>query len=143
MDKGRGFKIRALGEIAIRCNDLQKMTEFYHDVLGLEYLTNGAFEGITFFKISEGFGGHTSVLALFEKHGIENVGYWVPDNAPNTLIYIIKHKTRDAAKKSWNDVINDPDWKAAAEKSNKDGAILAKAPESVFMTETNYSMLKK
>tara|TARA_R110002096_G_scaffold416576_2_gene619278 strand:+ start:93091 stop:93624 length:534 start_codon:yes stop_codon:yes gene_type:complete len=87
------------------------------------------------------FRGYT--MALFDKHGMEHVGYWVPVDTPNTLIYIIKHKSIDAAKQSWKNFIDDPDWKVVAEESNRDGAILAKAPDSVFMSETDYSPLSK
>ena len=41
-------------------------------------------------------------MRLFEKHGIQNVAYWHPTDEPdskNVLIYIIKHGSRDAAKK--------------------------------------------
>ncbi|MDJ0826195.1 MAG: VOC family protein [Rhodobacter sp.] len=65
MDTTRGFKVRALGEIAIRCADIEAMAAFYRDVIGLEPLTGGHGDGIVFFRIAEGFGGHTSVLALF------------------------------------------------------------------------------
>src|SRR5690606_31667395 len=44
------------------------------------------------------FRDHT--LDIFEKHGMENVGYWVPQDAPgsdNTLIYIVAHDSREAA----------------------------------------------
>jgi catechol-2,3-dioxygenase len=61
----RGFKVRALGEIAIRCADLAGMTAFYRDVIGLEILAGDHRDGIVFFRISEGFAGHTAVLALF------------------------------------------------------------------------------
>lgn len=64
----RGFKIGALGEIAIRCNDLATMSEFYENILGLEYFSGTLKSGIIFFKIAEGFKGHTSVLALFDKN---------------------------------------------------------------------------
>lgn len=65
MEKQRNFRPRALGEIAIRCADIKAMAAFYGDVLGLEHLSGGHRDGIVFFKIAEGFGGHTSVLALF------------------------------------------------------------------------------
>jgi len=61
----RSFNVRALGEIAIRCADMDKMVSFYRDMIGLEVLSGGHRDSITFFKIAEGFGGHTSVLALF------------------------------------------------------------------------------
>ncbi|MEM8790417.1 MAG: VOC family protein [Pseudomonadota bacterium] len=60
----RGFHVRALGEIAIRCADMDAMEAFYRDVIGLEVLSHRD-EGITFFKIADGYAGHTSVLALF------------------------------------------------------------------------------
>ena len=61
----RGFKVRALGEIAIRCADIEVMAAFYRDIIGLEHLSGDYRDGIVFFKIAEGFGGHTAVLALF------------------------------------------------------------------------------
>lgn len=86
------------------------------------------------------FRDHT--VQLFKKHGIDSVGYWVPTDAEkskNTLIYVIKHKSRDAARISWRAFLADPEWKKVAEESQKDGRILAKRPESVFMKTTDYS----
>src|SRR5215467_1069043 len=43
---------------------------------------------------------------IFDRHGMTSVGYWVPQDAPdsqNTLIYIISHQSREAAKKNWAD----------------------------------------
>src|ERR671913_2308340 len=45
------------------------------------------------------FRDHTT--RLFEKHGMTNIGYWIPVDAPNsenTLIYILAHASREAAK---------------------------------------------
>lgn len=67
MSGSRGFKIRALGEVAIRCNDIAPMVAFYRDILGLEHLGGNASSGIVFLKIADGFAGHTAVLALFAK----------------------------------------------------------------------------
>lgn len=61
----RNFKVRALGEIAIRCADLEKMSAFYRDIVGLDHFSGDHRDGIVFFRIAEGFGGHTTVLALF------------------------------------------------------------------------------
>jgi hypothetical protein len=87
------------------------------------------------------FRDHT--CKLFEKHGIENIGYWVPldkeQGAENKLIYIIAHKSREAAKASWSAFGQDPDWRAAAKKSEEGGRILSGAPVSIYMTETDYS----
>ncbi len=86
------------------------------------------------------FRDHT--VGLFKKHGIESMGYWVPtdgEKAKNTLIYVIKHKSRDAAKASWKAFGSDPSWKKVAKESQVDGRILAKRPESTYMKTTDYS----
>ena len=86
------------------------------------------------------FRDHT--VRLFKKHGMESVGYWVPTDGPaakNTLIYVLRHKSREAAQASWKAFLADPEWQKVAAESQKDGRILAKAPESVFMELTDYS----
>lgn len=65
MTHDRGFRPRALGEIAIRCADMARMVDFYENVIGLTRLHGGHNSAITFFRIAEGFAGHTQVLALF------------------------------------------------------------------------------
>src|ERR1043166_460089 len=53
------------------------------------------------------FRDHT--MKLFEKHGITNVGYWVPiDNRENKLIYLLSYPSRDAREKSWKAFVADP-----------------------------------
>lgn len=87
------------------------------------------------------FRDHT--CKLFEKHGMTNIGYWVPldkeNGADTTLIYIISHKSREAAKESFKAFGADPEWKAAAKASEANGKILAKPPESIFMLPTDFS----
>lgn len=61
----RDFRIRALGEIAIRCADIGRMAEFYEQVIGLERLSGDYRSGIVFYRIADGHAGHTAVLALF------------------------------------------------------------------------------
>lgn len=85
------------------------------------------------------FAEHT--MALFEKHGMENIGYWTPTDMPNTLIYIIAHESREAAEKSWESFRNDPDWQKAYEASRRDGPVVEKVV-SVFMTSTDFSPMK-
>src|SRR6476646_9439510 len=66
---------------------------------------------------------------LFEKHGMTNIGYWVPTDEPrsqNTLIYILAHASRDAAKKSWDAFQHDADWVKVKEASAANGKIVTK-----------------
>ena len=87
------------------------------------------------------FRDHT--CKLFEKHGMGNVGYWVPVDKENgsetTLIYVLEHKSREAAKESFKAFGADPEWQAARKASEEGGKILAKAPESIFMKPTDFS----
>jgi catechol-2,3-dioxygenase len=57
--------IKALGEVALRVNDLDKMQDFYTSVVGLELMQR--FPDIAFFKIADGYAGHTQILALFDR----------------------------------------------------------------------------
>jgi hypothetical protein len=85
------------------------------------------------------FKNHT--MKLFEKHGMKNIMYWIPTDPKlkdNTLIYILSHASEEAAKKSWDAFLNDPEWKAARDASERDGPIVAKA-ERVYMTLADYS----
>ena len=82
---------------------------------------------------------------MFTKHGMTNIGYWTPQDPPlsqNTLIYVIAHPSREAAKKSWAAFQADPEWQKVAAASQVDGRILSKAPDSVFMDPTDYSLIK-
>lgn len=64
----RGFTVRSLGEIAIRCADVGTMLAFYRDVIGLDVLSGDETSDIVFLKIADGYRGHTTVLALFDHH---------------------------------------------------------------------------
>ena len=88
------------------------------------------------------FREHTT--KLFEKHGMTNIGYWVPTDEPkskNTLIYVLAHTSRDAAKKSWDGFQHDPDWIKARDASEASGKIVTKV-ESIFADPTDFSAIK-
>jgi hypothetical protein len=88
------------------------------------------------------FRNHT--MRIFERHGMKNVGYWVPLDSPakdNTLIYIISHESREAAKKSWSAFAADPEWQKVSKESQMDGKIVA-GITSVYMEATDYSPIK-
>ena len=57
--------VRALGEVALRVNDLDTSQVFYANVIGLELMRR--FEHAAFFRITDGYAGHTTVLALFDR----------------------------------------------------------------------------
>lgn len=79
---------------------------------------------------------------IFEKHGMKNIVYWVPvdekDGANNTLVYLLAHQSRDAAKASWKAFMDDPEWHRVRDASEAAGKIVAKV-ESTFLAPTDYS----
>lgn len=93
--------------------------------------------------LNKRFREHTT--ELFKKHGMENIGYWTPqeekDGKADTLVYILAHKNRDAAKASWAAFQADPEWIKARDESEKDGKIVSKVT-SVFLDPTDYSAIK-
>jgi hypothetical protein len=82
---------------------------------------------------------------LFRKHGMELIGFWTPqdekDGKGSKLIYLLAFPSREAAKRSWADFGNDPEWKKVYEDSHKDGVIVGKV-ESVYLDATDYSPMK-
>jgi hypothetical protein len=84
------------------------------------------------------------ILPLFKKHNLTVVGFWSPADAPaseNTLIYILAHESREAAKKNWAAFSADPVRKQVWADTEKDGPINMKV-ESVFMNPTDFSPIK-
>lgn len=83
------------------------------------------------------FRDHTT--RLFEKHGMTNIGYFMPiDNKDNALIYFLAYPSREAREASWKAFFADPDWQKAKAESEKDGQLIDKI-ESTLMKVTDYS----
>jgi hypothetical protein len=83
------------------------------------------------------FRDHT--VALFAKHGMTNVAYWVPkENTGQTLVYLLAYPDRAARETSWKAFLADPVWESAKAESEKEGKLVAKV-ESLFIHPTDYS----
>jgi NIPSNAP len=88
------------------------------------------------------FRNHT--CDLFKKHGMTLVGFWTPhdgDAAHNTLMYVLKHTSRESAAASWKNFRADPVWIEAKKASEVNGSLTEKVT-SVFMDATDYSPMK-
>jgi NIPSNAP protein len=93
-------------------------------------------------ELNARFRNHT--MRIFNKHGMKSVLYMTPQDAPssqNTLIYILEHPSREAAKKAWADFSADEEWKKVSAESQVNGRIVSKV-ESVFGDPTDYSPMK-
>ena len=93
-------------------------------------------------NVNARFRDHTR--RIFDKHDMKSVGYWTPLEGPTagtTLIYLLEHPSREAARANWAAFSADPEWQKVKAESEADGKIVAKA-ESVFLVPTDYSPMK-
>jgi len=80
----RRTSVRGLGEIAFRVNNLDAMQRFYEEVIDLPLMTR--VPNCAFFKIADGYSGHTQVLALFDRS--QTPGYRGTNAATSTIDHI-------------------------------------------------------
>ena len=92
---------------------------------------------------------HNHTMKLFEKHGMTNIVYWTPDEAPESqqrLVYLLAHKSQAAAKESFAGFRADPDWLAAKKASEETagGSLTVKENGvlSEFLVPAEYSPLR-
>jgi hypothetical protein len=89
------------------------------------------------------FRDHT--IRIFAKHGMESIGYWVPQNEgkDTTLIYVIAHKSRAQADENWKSFRADEEWKkVAADSEVKAGGKIVDKIVSVYMDPADFSKIK-
>jgi len=83
----------------------------------------------------------TKETKLFERHGMHGVAYWIPTDEPlagRTIVYMLRHKSRDAANESWKAFRADPEWVTLKAESEKDG-VFVKQADSTFLKLTDFS----
>jgi hypothetical protein len=124
---------------------MKRITTFFSLLLAVSALADDRVFEMRIYTAGEGklaalnsrFRDHT--CKLFEKHGITNVGYWVPlDKKDGRLIYVVSYPSRTAREKSWKGFMADPKWKKVFAESRKDGPLVLKV-ESRFLNTTDYS----
>jgi hypothetical protein len=93
------------------------------------------------------FREHT--LKLFAKHGMTSIAYWTPTDkdqgADDTLIYLLAHKSKEAAAESFKNFRADPDWiKAKADSERVAGGSLTikDGVQSEFLQPTDFSPMR-
>jgi hypothetical protein len=122
------LRAAAQGEI----NPMQSSTEVFE--LRVYHATEGKLP-----ELLARFRDHTD--KLFAKHGLISVAYWSPLDEPvkgNTLIYMLRHPSREAAAANWKSFQDDPDWKAVKAKSEENGPLTTKI-DSTYMAYTDFS----
>jgi hypothetical protein len=83
------------------------------------------------------FGNHT--MGLFEKHGMENIAYWVDDvGTNNRLLYMLGYAGLGEREKSWTGFLADPAWQQARAESEQNGPLVRVSCHSI-LRPTPYS----
>ncbi len=90
-------------------------------------------------QLHKRFREHT--IRLFAKHGMKNVIYFTPVDKPNTLVYLLEHKSPEAAKASWKAFLKDDEWKKVYADSIVNGRLVVKIDKQ-FLKTTDYSPQK-
>lgn len=92
-------------------------------------------------NLNDRFRNHT--MALFEKHGIRNVGYWTHDVGPNSneLVYLVAFEDHNQRAEAWASFRADPEWQKVFEESHRDG-IIVKNVENRLLAPTDYSPMQ-
>ena len=85
------------------------------------------------------FGDHSD--AIFKRHNMKSIGYWVPeDAAQNLFVYILEHPSRQEVEKNWAAFQADPEWKKVKAESEAQGPLVDHI-DRYFMDSTSYSAL--
>jgi NIPSNAP len=76
----------------------------------------------------------TKTLALWEKHGIRQAGFFTTmiGESNQELTYLLAWESLAEREKKWSAFIADPEWIAAREETEKDGAIVATLANSIL-----------
>ncbi len=88
------------------------------------------------------FRDHTD--AIFRRHGMKSIGYWSPEDAPDSqdlFIYILEHPSRQEAEKNWAAFQADPEWQRVKAESEASGQLVNRI-ERFFMDATSFSALR-
>lgn len=80
---------------------------------------------------------------LLAKHDLKVVGYWVPEGTPdwdNTFIFLVAHSGREDAKKNWDAMMADPEFREVikSEQANK----LVEKIDRTYMRPADFSPMK-
>lgn len=92
-------------------------------------------------SLQDRFRDHT--LAIFERHGMKNVGYWTADvgDYNDRLIYLLAFENVAQREKAWASFRNDPEWQRVRDESELDGPLTARITNSLLVP-TDFSPLK-
>jgi hypothetical protein len=72
---------------------------------------------------------------------MKSIGYWVPQDTPELLVYILEHPSKEEGLKNWAAFNADPEWVKAKADSEASGKIVDHV-DNYYMNPTGFSKLK-
>jgi len=85
----------------------------------------------------------TITLALWEKHGIRQAGFWTVEigESNQDLYYLLEWESLAEREAKWAAFQGDPEWQAARAETEKDGPIVASLGNTI-LRPTAFSAVK-
>jgi hypothetical protein len=74
-------------------------------------------------RVHDRFAGVT--LALFQRHGLDVVGFWVDQKDTRRILYLLRFEDAHSQASAWAGFQGDDEWKRAKADSEADGPIVA------------------
>jgi len=75
-----------------------------------------------------------AMLQLYAKHGMTNIGYFVPvPNPDSKIIFLLAYPNRAAREASWAAFVTDPDWMRVRKQSEVNGQLVDKIEEQLLI----------
>ena len=85
----------------------------------------------------------TITLKFWEKHGIQQVGFWTTLVGPSnqTLTYMLQWESLAERETKWNAFASDPEWLAKRAETEAETLIVERI-ENQILTPTSYSAMR-
>jgi hypothetical protein len=83
----------------------------------------------------------TRETKIFTRLGMHCVAFWTPldgELPAETLVYLLRHKSRETARAAWDAFGKDPEWVALKAESEKDGTFV-NVHDVTFLKLTDFS----
>jgi hypothetical protein len=85
----------------------------------------------------------SATLAIWEKHGIRQAGFWTVLVGPNnqSLYYLLEWDSMAERERKWGAFMADPEWLAKRAETERNGPLVERV-ENLFLAPTAYSKVK-
>ena len=79
-----------------------------------------------------------STLSLFDRHGLDVVGFWHAHDDPGRILYLLRFADEAARDRAWSGFQSDEDWRRVKRESEADGRLVDEQLSTVLVTPTYF-----